>query len=360
MAVGSFGERMQRERELRGVTLDEISVVTKIGTRSLKALEEEDFEKLPGGIFNKGFVRAYARYLGIDPDEAVADYLTAVEVRNRPPAFELPQDPTAGADSSLEVVPEFASVEEPGSSYGSLVLAAVVAVLAIAVGAWWVLSGNGPSVKRLLGREGKVDTPSATSKEAPPQPNEPAPPRVAQGESSSAPSFPTSTSSESSQPTGRAPVLAAVSPSLLSPAAKAADERAAAAKAAANKAVTEDAAAVSTTVTTVPVGTGFTVHLRAEEDSWVTVTADGKQITKGLLAAVDERSIRAGKQIIVRLGNAGGVQVAFNGKDLPNIGEKGEVRILAFGPNGREAYTPPAPAPAMTAPQPAANAPNPQ
>jgi len=62
---------------MRGVSLDEIAESTKIGTRLLRALEEEQFELLPGGIFNKGFVRAYAKYLGMDEDQAVADYLQA-------------------------------------------------------------------------------------------------------------------------------------------------------------------------------------------------------------------------------------------------------------------------------------------
>ena len=73
----SFGEKLQREREMRGVTLEEIAEATKIGTRNLRALETNEFDKLPGGIFNKGFVRAYARYLGIDEEQAVADYLVA-------------------------------------------------------------------------------------------------------------------------------------------------------------------------------------------------------------------------------------------------------------------------------------------
>src|SRR5689334_9459366 len=63
---------------MRGITLEEIAEATKIGTRSLRALEEQDFDKLPGGIFNKGFVRAYSKYLGIDEDQAVADYQTAI------------------------------------------------------------------------------------------------------------------------------------------------------------------------------------------------------------------------------------------------------------------------------------------
>jgi len=83
--MGSFGERLRREREMRGITLEEISESTKIARRHLEALEDEDFNHLPGGIFNKGFVRAYARYLGIDEDQAVADY---VAVMNEQPAPE--------------------------------------------------------------------------------------------------------------------------------------------------------------------------------------------------------------------------------------------------------------------------------
>ncbi len=73
----SFGEKLKLEREKRKITLEQISVSTKIGTRMLQALEEDKFSQLPGGIFNKGFVRAYARFVGLDEDQAVADYLQA-------------------------------------------------------------------------------------------------------------------------------------------------------------------------------------------------------------------------------------------------------------------------------------------
>ncbi len=73
----SFGEKLKLEREKRKISLDQISSTTKIGTRMLQALEEEKFSQLPGGIFNKGFVRAYARVVGLDEDQTVADYLQA-------------------------------------------------------------------------------------------------------------------------------------------------------------------------------------------------------------------------------------------------------------------------------------------
>ena len=55
-AVPSLGQRLRREREQRGISLDEISLSTKIGTRFLLALEEDKFDKLPGCVFNKGFI----------------------------------------------------------------------------------------------------------------------------------------------------------------------------------------------------------------------------------------------------------------------------------------------------------------
>src|SRR5215469_7270545 len=62
---------------MRGISLDEIVATTKIGRRLLTALEEEQFDLLPGGIFNKAYVRAYAKCVGMNEDEAVAEYLAA-------------------------------------------------------------------------------------------------------------------------------------------------------------------------------------------------------------------------------------------------------------------------------------------
>src|ERR1700691_6720545 len=77
-AVGAFGDKLRKQREQLGIALDAISNTTKISTRMLRAIEEEHFDQLPGGVFNKCFVRAYARQVGLDEEEAVADYLTAL------------------------------------------------------------------------------------------------------------------------------------------------------------------------------------------------------------------------------------------------------------------------------------------
>jgi len=74
MAKGTFGERLKRERELREVTLDEVSKSTRISARFLQALENEDWSKLPGGVFGRGFVRTIARYLGLGEESLLAEY----------------------------------------------------------------------------------------------------------------------------------------------------------------------------------------------------------------------------------------------------------------------------------------------
>src|SRR5215831_7072677 len=86
MAKGTFGERLKRERELREVTLEEVSTATRISVRFLEALENEDWAKLPGGVFGRGFVRSIARYLGLSEESLLAEYdLARGENLNVPP-----------------------------------------------------------------------------------------------------------------------------------------------------------------------------------------------------------------------------------------------------------------------------------
>jgi len=80
-SMASFGETLKRERELREISLRQISEATKINIRYLEALEGNRFECLPGGLFNKGFIRAYAKYIGIDGEAMVDSYLHEIGLR---------------------------------------------------------------------------------------------------------------------------------------------------------------------------------------------------------------------------------------------------------------------------------------
>jgi cytoskeletal protein RodZ len=75
--MASFGENLRRERELRGVALRDIAEATKIPSRFLQALEEGRVDVLPGGVFRRAFVREYAKFVGLDPDRLVAEFIYA-------------------------------------------------------------------------------------------------------------------------------------------------------------------------------------------------------------------------------------------------------------------------------------------
>lgn len=263
--MGSFGERLQREREMRGITLEEIADSTKIGTRSLRALEEEDFEKLPGGIFNKGFVRAYARYLGIDEEQAVADFLAAAGEAEPPLPNPHPTEKVATYRPSHRG------------------WAAVLALLVLAAGGYaaWRLN---------LG-------PFAThaARQSPPpaaQPPAVAPPQAGPAQAAATPSAPTQ---ESASPL------------------PAEQSGATASGAAAGE---------------------FLLLVRAKEDTWLTLTADDRVVMQGMLRAADTREVRATKSVVLRMGNAAGVEVSYNNKAMPPLGHVGEVKTVVFTPEG--------------------------
>src|SRR4029434_9619105 len=70
----TIGEQLRLARENRGIPLREISDQTRISVHYLEAIETNDYKRLPGGIFNRSFVKAYARYVGYDEKEAVEAY----------------------------------------------------------------------------------------------------------------------------------------------------------------------------------------------------------------------------------------------------------------------------------------------
>ncbi len=117
MTKGSFGELLKRERELREVTLNEVTVATRIPPRFLEAFEREDWDKLPGGVFNRGFVRAIARYLGLNEENLLSEYdLAYGEQRVAVPTL---------ADDPIPSPPKWA------------ITAAGIAILLLIVGVLW-------------------------------------------------------------------------------------------------------------------------------------------------------------------------------------------------------------------------------
>jgi cytoskeletal protein RodZ len=72
---GDFGRKLREARERRGMTLRQVAEATKISVRALESLERNDISHLPGGIFSRSFVRAYAAEVGLAPEETVQEFI---------------------------------------------------------------------------------------------------------------------------------------------------------------------------------------------------------------------------------------------------------------------------------------------
>ncbi|MBA2733449.1 MAG: helix-turn-helix domain-containing protein, partial [Acidobacteria bacterium] len=82
--AASFGEELRLAREARGITLRQISEQTRISIRYLEAIESNDYKRLPGGIFNRSFIKAYAKQISFDEEEALEGYLRTAREQGDP------------------------------------------------------------------------------------------------------------------------------------------------------------------------------------------------------------------------------------------------------------------------------------
>src|SRR5438552_15430673 len=101
-AMGDFGLALKAAREERGISLRQIATATKISIAALEALERNDFSRLPGGIFSRAFVRAYALEVGLDPEQTVQDFLVEYELNDNTAAEKAPPEVTADDRACLE------------------------------------------------------------------------------------------------------------------------------------------------------------------------------------------------------------------------------------------------------------------
>jgi len=394
--LGAFGEKLRKQREQRGLELDAISNTTKISPRMLRALEDEHFDQLPGGVFNKGFVRAYARQVGLNEEEAVADYLEAlresqIQQQSILPDFRAPMghpaDPTssspratnhvssgqfsspvpsienhipaethradaAGRDrenNDLDtnhgqadhldqadrfpdedgfhhdavIFPTQGFISGPAIDPAEVVPSAQVPWRKLAAGlfailvllAFWNLrrhahTGPGSSVPPV---SAGPSTPSPSTPQVAPQSVSTSPDVVKPNQVES-PSVPTSK---------KEPPAATIKPSV-KPSQKLAAMR---------PAPVPRPTAAKVAVVTKPPKT-FTLLIRAEKTTWVSITADGKPVADETLIAPAHTSIRATQEITVKTRNASGISFLLNGREFPVSGGAGDAKTYVFNSFG--------------------------
>ena len=108
----SIGEELKREREFREISLREISDATKINIRMLEAIEKDNFGALPGGIFNRNFIRAYAEFIGLDPELIIRKYQVQTgtdQAAQLPPALTAPASNEGIRISKTQLIVIFAA-----------------------------------------------------------------------------------------------------------------------------------------------------------------------------------------------------------------------------------------------------------
>ena len=119
-----FGPRMKRMREDRGVALRDIAERTKISVSALEALERNDISRLPGGIFSRGFVRAYAEQIGADPEAAVREFIARF--------------PDASVTAGSPYVTTHEVNTDPPSQLGRRIVFGLLILVPVALAAAWL------------------------------------------------------------------------------------------------------------------------------------------------------------------------------------------------------------------------------
>jgi len=281
--MATFGETLKRERELRKISLREVSEATKIGLRYLEALEANRFDRLPGGLFNKGFIRAYAKFIGLDGEAMVNAYLFDLNSRQNPP----PTRPRYAGFSIEETDPSVPPPEEhPPAPSRRRALAGILGAAALVVAAiLWLIVFRGPAAP-----PGKASSSRAQEEKA-----------QFAGEPSGAPAGIESGTSAPAAPGAKVPVTPPPAAGEAPP-----------------PAIEEE------TENPAPEPEDLSLVLSVSEATWIAVVCDGTERLSKEVAPGDTVRLYCQNEIRLESGNAGTMMLQINGYDCVPLGERGE------------------------------------
>jgi cytoskeleton protein RodZ len=270
MASTPFGEHLKRERELRGVSLDEIAAATRIKTSFLEALENGRWQELPGGAFNRGFIRTTARFLGLDEEGMIAEY--AIETGA------IPQHKTAAPSGAMP------------RDYRPAILAGCAILVLIVVGAWFGRREYALHQQRRAAAASAAlaDSSASASAEAA------SPPSAASSDTSAA-----APADNANNPQPPAKDSSAAAPALLATQATSPEK--------------------------------LQLKVEASKRTEVKIVGDGKTLFKGHLHSDDPKLFEARDEFEVSVADVNRVQLKLNGKSIPFAETNGHRGSISLG-----------------------------
>jgi len=281
----SIGDTLRRERLRRGWNLDQVAAETKISLHMLEAIEADQFDRLPGGVFARNFVRQYAQMLHVDEDEMLAAFRQQFEE----PAEAAVPEPGPAPFHVSRLTPLAALSERLGPSTSLSSFIGLVVVILVCAGAYslWQKARRTPPATEAVAVAPKLQPQVAVKSIEPPKPE-----------------FRPAELSE----TGAIRVPEAPAP--------------------------KPVAAIPVTASVPGEAAPMKVAFTATEPVWVSIRSDGTHLYSGTLDGQQTREFGATQKMTVLVGNAGGLDIALNGKPVGPIGPKGEIRMLVLTPSG--------------------------
>ncbi len=308
----SIGDTLRRERIRRGLELQQVASETKIGLHLLEAMEADQFDRLPGGVFTRSFLRQYAHALGLDEEEIIASLKEQFE---EPPEA-LPAPPPKQRFPNLPQMPRFEDVRDrlrSDSSVGALVWVVVVALLCAGVYKLWQRPRTTPSPQAAVSPAKPAPRSSANL-----PPSGPPPPTPPAAKPEFRPAVVSDNGTISIPPAPRPP-------------------------------------APSVTVAARDTAGAVRVAFTSNEPVWVSIKSDGARTYSGTIEGQEPKQFDAARKMVVLVGNAGALRISLNGKPVGPFGSAGEIRLVMFTPEGahviqRAPPTPPMPEDSTAAP----------
>ena len=273
----TLGDYLKKKREAQNITLEEVSQATRIRRTILEAIENNDYDVIPPKVFTQGFIKSYAAYLNLDENDVIKQFHEIMELREKKkePEEPIPQQPP-----------------QPFLTPGRLAVLGIICIVALTL---WLLRKNPQPPDDIVLQSAPQTSSTSSSSVNPPPPT--------------SPEVDVKERVDHTVPAREEPPVPEEAPL---PEAEKEEETVAQTEAG------ETAAEL------------MTLRVVATEQVWMRIQLDQGNPYEAILKSEESLTLKAREKLIIRIGNAGGVELFFNGEPYSITGKPGEVIDLTF------------------------------